>query len=108
MSATHQGRLRAGLFSFLPDPYSVRRLGWCFKRGTWVCPCCCSLDPRDEASRLYFHDVSVHTSVSKLSEPLGLVSGPPREVFTERDRLFPSRGLPYIATHTGGSHAFAF
>jgi hypothetical protein len=49
-----------------------------------------------------------HTSVSKLSEPLGLVSGPPREVFTERDRLFPSRSLPYIATHTGGSHAFAF
>jgi hypothetical protein len=36
----------------------------------------------DEANRLYFREVSAHTSVSKLSEPLGLVSGPRREVLS--------------------------
>ena len=56
--------------------------------------------------RLYSYEITAHTPVGKLSEPLGLVSAPPAK--SERDRLFPSRSLPYIATHTGGSHAFAF
>jgi hypothetical protein len=33
-------------------------------------------------NRLYFHEISAHTSVSKLSEPLELVAGLPRQVFT--------------------------
>ena len=31
-------------------------------------------------NRLYFHEISAHTSVSKLSEPLGLVAESPRQV----------------------------
>jgi hypothetical protein len=33
-------------------------------------------------NRLYFHEMSAHTLGSKLSEPLGLVAGLPRQVFT--------------------------
>src|SRR5438105_1938288 len=36
-------------------------------------PCC-------SENRLYFHESSAHTSVSKFSEPLGLVAGPRRQV----------------------------
>jgi hypothetical protein len=57
--------------------------------------------------RLYSYEIRAHTPASKLSEPLELVSGPAQMSSTERDRLF-SRSLPYIPTHTGASHAFAF
>jgi hypothetical protein len=33
-------------------------------------------------NRLYFHEIGAHTLASKLSEPLGLVAGLPRQVFT--------------------------
>ena len=33
-------------------------------------------------NRMYFNEISAHTPASKLSEPLELVAGLPRQVFT--------------------------
>ena len=39
-------------------------------------------EPRCTPNRLYLHETSAHTPASKLSEPLGLVAGLARQVFT--------------------------
>src|SRR5437588_5874638 len=49
-----------------PSPNSIGRV---LRLG----PCC-------SENRLYFHESSAHTSVSKFSEPLGFVAGPRRQV----------------------------
>src|SRR5260370_1880925 len=51
-------------------------------------PCCIQ-------NRLYFHESSAHTSVSKLSEPLELVAGLRRQVFILAWPPFPSFSFPY-------------